>query len=580
MKFRKSLRMKFLGCLLFISILPVVILFLFTFNNNFIFYESQLSEAGDHEVKSIVTSVDSILDNLSEVLTALVFSTYDNESCMLDICSQESEGERPTDYERLLNARKFEYVTNNLIITNQYVQGVYLFNENGYTYSYVKNKELGLDENYTSSEWYQTILKSSNYEATFLYKNRIIPEGTVIKGRVFSGNRGKSVLVVVCNEDIFKQVSENNNISIVDQNGTIIYGQNEELISNQVWREISSKTRGILPSHKKNETYVYGTLKVNDWKIISKISFGDLSDLYQKNTVYLFGIIVIIIIIVLLLAIYAEREFLKPLSILTTIMSHSTINESKLPERNLRREDEIGFLYRDYDRMMKEINSLIQEKYVSEIKYLNTKFKNLMSQINAHFIFNTLENISSLAYIENNIQIATMSKALGDMLRYSIEYERDEEELWTEIIHIKQYIKIQEIRFGNHIFLKENIEDGLEKAKVVKFMLQPIIENAIEHGLAEVDNPWIIWIGAYRRESTLYVTVQDNGSGMSGETLEKVSRQIHTGDEKSSDSRYVSIGLSNIQKRIQLLYTEKYGLDIETPEEGGVKIKIRIPYHM
>lgn len=79
--------------------------------------------------------------------------------------------------------------------------------------------------------------------------------------------------------------------------------------------------------------------------------------------------------------------------------------------------------------MMKEIHMLIQEKYVSEIKYLNSKLQSLMSQINAHFIFNTLENISSLAYLEENVQIATMSKSLGDMLRYSIDYEKDEEKL-------------------------------------------------------------------------------------------------------------------------------------------------------
>lgn len=95
--------------------------------------------------------------------------------------------------------------------------------------------------------------------------------------------------------------------------------------------------------------------------------------------------------------------------------------------------------------MMKEIHMLIQEKYVSEIKYLNSKLQSLMSQINAHFIFNTLENISSLAYLEENVQIATMSKSLGDMLRYSIDYEKDEEKLKTEILHIEQYIKYRKL---------------------------------------------------------------------------------------------------------------------------------------
>lgn len=571
----------FLGVLLTVSILPVIIIFLFTLHNNSRFYQTQISEMGNHEVQNKVAEVNRVTEHLQELLTALIFSTYDDMSCILEISAQETQGENLTAYERLLNARKFEYVSDNLIGTDQYVDGVYLFNESGYTYSFVKNKELGMEKDYYHSKWYQEILASRDFEMVQLYKNEVFPKGTIIMGRVFPSANGKSVLVVVCNENVLRQISEDGQMFIIDENGNTLYGEREELSeSEEEKKEICARKNGILSQKNRDDTYVFGTLKINNWKIVEKISFNDFELLYQKNTIYLFMLLVIIITLVSILVFYLDRKFLKPLTTLSEIMQYSAEEEFKLPQRDCLREDEIGTLYRGYEKMMKEIHMLIQEKYVSEIKYLNSKLQSLMSQINAHFIFNTLENISSLAYLEENAQIATMSKSLGDMLRYSIDYEKDEEKLKTEILHIEQYIKIQEIRFGNHIFLEKKIEKGLEETKVLKFMLQPIVENSIEHGLAGIDLPWIIRLSAYKDRGGVTVTVCDNGIGMSEAVVENVRKKIHAYDELSSDSRYVSIGLSNIHKRIQLLYHDPYGLDIENAEGRGVKILIHLPEHV
>lgn len=579
MKCKKSFRTLFLGVLLTVSILPVIIIFLFTLHNNSRFYQTQISEMGNHEVQNKVAEVNRVTEHLQELLTALIFSTYDDMSCILEISAQETQGENLTAYERLLNARKFEYVSDNLIGTDQYVDGVYLFNESGYTYSFVKNKELGMEKDYYHSKWYQEILASRDFEMVQLYKNEVFPKGTIIMGRVFPSANGKSVLVVVCNESVLRQISEDGQMFIIDENGNTLYGEREEL-SEKEKKEICARKNGILSQKNGDDTYVFGTLKINNWKIVEKISFNDFELLYQKNTIYLFMLLVIIITLVSILVFYLDRKFLKPLTTLSEIMQYSAEEEFKLPQRDCLREDEIGTLYRGYEKMMKEIHMLIQEKYVSEIKYLNSKLQSLMSQINAHFIFNTLENISSLAYLEENVQIATMSKSLGDMLRYSIDYEKDEEKLKTEILHIEQYIKIQEIRFGNHIFLEKKIEKGLEETKVLKFMLQPIVENSIEHGLAGIDLPWIIRLSAYKDRGGVTVTVCDNGIGMSEAVVENVRKKIHAYDELSSDSRYVSIGLSNIHKRIQLLYHDPYGLDIENAEGRGVKILIHLPEHV
>ena len=249
--------------------------------------------------------------------------------------------------------------------------------------------------------------------------------------------------------------------------------------------------------------------------------------------------------------------------------------------KNFIRKDEIGTLYRGYNEKIDRINKLVEEKYVSEINYLRSRLQNMMSQINAHFIFNTLENISSLAWLSGNQKIETMSKALGDILRYSIDYEKDEETLRAEIDHGRQYIKIQEVKFENAIQMDEDIDPDLYNAKVPKFLLQPIIENSIEHGLPDIDESWRIHISASKADRNLIIYVEDNGTGMSDEVFYKCTNKLQrvtAETENISDEN--SIGLVNIIRRIKLLYSNEYGLQVERPDHGGIRIIICILYHI
>ncbi len=582
MRFHKSIRSKFLCCLLVISILPVLVIFLFTLKSNSQFYQSQVTEAGNNEVKVITTRINESMENLNRLLTSLIFSKYDNDSCMMSICEMERAGNTTTAYERLCNYRKFEYVCSNLIANNEYAEGVYLFNESGYTYSFIKNRELGLDKNYIQEKWFREIEKGDSLPVIEIYHSDNVDDDKVVFARYFTDVKGNSgsVIAIVCNTEFF-----NNNLTwgegfVLDQDGNVIYGTDTQALSKSEKNQFMNHDSGVIIQDKNNNNYIFGTLSVNNWKIVSKISVQPLMELYQKSTKYLLGIIVSILVFILLLLIISERVIMRPLIRLAHIMKYTAQNEMPAERIHKNRDDEIGVLYQVYEDMMKEINTLIQEKYIGEIQFLKSRLQNLMSQINAHFIFNTLENINCLAEIEKNRQIGTMSKSLGDMLRYSIDYEREEETLSTEIEHIKKYIQIQEIRFGNHIILKQDLEDGVENAKVLKFMLQPIIENAIEHGLAGGDRPWIIYLKAWTEENNIHVRIRDNGIGMSQEEIIQVTRKINHPESLDADSRFTSIGLSNIHKRLQLLYTEKYGVQIENTEESGVQVTICLPFHL
>jgi two-component system, sensor histidine kinase YesM len=566
---------------LLVSILPVLIIFIFTLNNNSKFYQSQLAEVSDNEVKSITTRINTNLESMNNLLTSLTFSKYDNESCILSICEQEGKKESLTAYDRLNNYRKFEYVCSNLIANNEYAEGVYLFNKSDYTYSFVKNREVWLEKSYKDLEWYNKLVNREELQVIVMYQPPNMDEKKVIFARYFTDVKGKNggVLAVVCNDKIFDNNPSVGKGFILDHNGTVIYGGEMQNISSEEKNQILKNESGVIIQDKREDAFIYGTLGVNNWKVISKISFAPLNELYLQSTSYLLGIITFIVIFVLLLVIISERIFIKPLEKLAQIMNHTKVTDITFENTQKERKDEIGILYRGYETMIVEINELIQEKYVGQIKFLKSRLKNLMSQINAHFIFNTLENINCLAEIEKNRKIVVMSKSLGDMLRYSIEYEKDEEKLWVEIEHIKQYIQIQEIRFENNIVLELEIEDGLEEANVLKFMLQPIIENAIEHGMDGKNVPWVIHLKAFRKEDQLIIWIQDNGIGMVEEDISRVMNLIQNTEFLAEDSRYSGIGLSNIHKRLQLLYSGNAGLYLENSAGKGLRVVIYLPYH-
>ncbi len=589
MKRSKSIRIKILGCLLAISILPIVVLFIFTLRNITQFYHAQISTASNNEVKVVTSRINNIFENLDGVMTSLIFSEYDGRNCMLYICQNETQENLLTAGQRLENYRMYEYVCSNLIGNNQYAEGVYLFNESGYTYSFVRNRELGLEKEYKDSVWYQELMESESLQITKMYQPDNFPpdQQKIVIARRFTDVKGEhsAVLALVCNDSIFDNIQDNSlpwgKSFVMDTDGTILYGDSEDVsLKESEIQEIIGKESGVIIKNGSNDAYIYGTLNVEDWNIVNEVSFETLAQVSNKSTVYLIAIIAAILVFIIVLLLFTEKVLLTPLVSLASIMSNTRDIKQCFDNKYRTRQDEIGVLYRCYENMLKQINQLIEEKYVSEIQFLKSRLRNLMSQINAHFIFNTLENINCLAQIENNQQIVTMSKSLGDMLRYSIEYERDEEKLKTEVMHIRQYINIQEIRFGNQIQVDLDISEELLEAKVLKCMLQPVVENAIEHGLAGQEMPWEISIKAIRENGRLMIQVKDNGSGMDDETLIQVRERIYHPDSISEDARYSSIGLSNIHKRIQLLYCEKFGLAIDSRPGEGVTVTMTLPLNI
>ena len=266
----------------------------------------------------------------------------------------------------------------------------------------------------------------------------------------------------------------------------------------------------------------------------------------------------------------------KPITALSRIMAQQREKLIILESPYFNRTDEIGTLYNQYYNMLEENERYIKSEYENKLILMDTQMKALESQINAHFLYNTLEAINSLAEIEGEKEISTMALALGDMFRYSIKTKGAVVTLEKELCHVENFVAIQQIRFDNAFIFNMDVPQELLSSHILKLTLQPLVENALYHGLLNCSMGSTITLSARKAGEKLYFSVTDDGVGISGEAMEQLRKSLMKKSsfaEPNGDGNG-SIGLKNINSRIQLYYGEQYGVNIvsETGKETTVTI--------
>ena len=285
-------------------------------------------------------------------------------------------------------------------------------------------------------------------------------------------------------------------------------------------------------------------------------------------------------LIVALIAIYfVTSRLISPIERLSWAISRQGRDELRFVNPYSDRKDEIGTLYLEYENMVTRMNEMVKTRYKDKLILLDSQMKSLEAGINSHFLFNTLESINSMAELQDNKNIATMSLALGNMFRYSIKTQSELVSLKDELKHVNDYISIQNIRFNGKFHFTENIPKELLKIKVMKLILQPLVENSLYHGLEYCTVGDTINLTASESEGNLIITVADNGKGMTDDTLSLIQARLNEEPRftELGHRNNQSIGLKNIHSRIELYYGIEYGLSISSSLNNGTKIIIKIP---
>jgi len=249
---------------------------------------------------------------------------------------------------------------------------------------------------------------------------------------------------------------------------------------------------------------------------------------------------------------------------------------------NVRSNDEIGELAHNFRKMLKKINDLISDAVEKKSIAKETELRSLQTQIDAHFIYNVLENIKMMAEIEEKYLISDSLTSLGSMMRYNMKWEKEYINLSHEIDHIQNYVALMNIRFENNIQLDIDIEDGLLEHEVLKMSIQPIIENCIKHALIKIIRKKKGKINLIVKSDgkIMTITVIDDGVGMSPEWVEILNNWINGNPNKiiGNENGSTGIGLRNVNERIKLYYGEEYGITVYSEEGFYTKVVMTMLY--
>ncbi|MDD3338690.1 MAG: sensor histidine kinase [Lachnospiraceae bacterium] len=238
--------------------------------------------------------------------------------------------------------------------------------------------------------------------------------------------------------------------------------------------------------------------------------------------------------------------------------------------------DEMSELGGQMNKMMDQIKELMNEGIQREILVKNSEIKALQNQINAHFIYNVLESIKMMAEIDERYDISDSITALGELLRYGMKWTKSNVTVEQEIDYIRNYIQLMNLRYDFKIHLSVNMPREIYSQQIPKMSLQPIIENAICHGIEELSEDATIYIKALMAENDYIIEITDSGSGMDEEHVQLLMHKIK-GEIEVSGGSGNGIGLKNVQDRIQLNFGEEYGITVASKAGCYTKISVHLP---
>lgn len=239
-------------------------------------------------------------------------------------------------------------------------------------------------------------------------------------------------------------------------------------------------------------------------------------------------------------------------------------------------KDEMGELGTQINKMLERIKQLMDDNLNREMLAKNSEIRALQNQINAHFIYNVLESIKMMAEIDEEYAISDAVTALGKLLRYSMKWVSGNVLVEQELEYIKNYMALINLRFDYEIYLSLNIPDIILKQEIPKMSLQPIVENAIYHGIEQMAEDTNIYIKGFLEGNDCIIEITDAGRGMSEGEVERLRLKI-AGEIDSSGGSGNGIGLKNVQDRIHIAFGEKYGIEIASMLGCYTKIRVRIP---
>lgn len=370
----------------------------------------------------------------------------------------------------------------------------------------------------------------------------------------------------------------------VDEQGTYFYGEGDH---NQKWVEFAEGVFKTIPKDTKESYYynmylgeepvVVGYIPLEQFnghllKIVSlKKAFQDINEKRNGFLVGFFLVVAVLIFAANFLVRLVLRDFYRVIHTVTKVKEGDLAIRVPVCSSN-----EIGQLSGQINDMMDTITGLMEDQLKRELLVKDSEIRALQNQINAHFIYNVLESIKMMAEVEECYDIADAVTSLGKLLRYSMKWVSKNVTVRDEVDYIKNYLALINLRFDYEIYLSINMPEIIWSQEIPKMSLQPIIENAICHGIEEIAENTSIYMKGIVFEDYCTIEITDSGKGMTEEEVRRLQRKI-SGEIETSGSSGNGIGLKNVQDRIKISFGEPYGISVASREGLFTKVIVKIP---
>lgn len=365
----------------------------------------------------------------------------------------------------------------------------------------------------------------------------------------------------------------------------------ESETASKIWKQLSlfNPKKRDQKSYVKDfsigkHTYIAGVqcLDQMGWIVVNYTNRNSVRALYHQNLFLFVAIAGLMVVFDLVVASIFVRRLNRSVHGLCQAMENSGgqgIPETLYPERT-EFKTEIDMLIHSYNNVISRLKQSMERAFELQMNEQRMEFRMLQAQINPHFLYNAFNLISSIAGMNGVDSICKITGCISEMFRYSIQ-ENLVVKLKDELREVNNYMTIQTIRFKDHLYADFDVDEETLETPVPVFLLQPLVENAIIHGLEPKEEVGVISIIAYMLDEEVELIVRDNGVGISPEELSKLQKSMK-GDriEPISTHGHASIGIKNVNQRIKAYYGENYGLRIESTPLKGTSIHIRIPQNI
>ncbi|PWW07294.1 two-component system sensor histidine kinase YesM [Paenibacillus cellulosilyticus] len=567
-----SIKTKIITICLIVIIVPIFVMTVNTYTSSQGLLErkytdllTDLAKQSNIRIEEYLNEVEKISLVSSYGLNSSVSVSSQESFPIQEYLRQGSESSENAAYSSLMN----------YIAMKDGMFSIYIYNlHNGHDL-FVSSTDVDYSFSARGQEWFRRFVASSSKVITRnTYPDEQLkskPLAITHARKIFDMASGKLIGVMVVSIDIQFIDAVNSRLQeAIRSRFTIVDGDNN-VIYNADLERIGSKAEPSMHPDSSHSIVVEIPFDGEKWTTYLYMPMSELSiegELLQRNSFLLAGVLILFTAVVsILLSNIITRPAKK-------LMSNIALVERGQFEQveDIGSRDEFGLLSIRFNKMAYEVKMLIERVQLEEMEKSEAEMRALQSQINPHFLYNTLGSVKWIASMQRADKIVDMTEALISMLRYTARAEGSMVKIREELENLNNYITIQNVRYYNRIQMISEVDEELFELLMPKLILQPIVENAIFHGLAEKEEDGIITLRMDREGHHVRIEVRDNGVGMDEETVRSL-RASWT--ERQDGSK--GIGLYNVNRRLQLHFGQQYGIEVESESSKGTVFRFIMP---